>query len=123
MIAMEAGRVTPYALDQLSDRGMMFAEPGDIVYEGQIIGEHCKDNDISVNIVKAKRMSNMRAASKDTTVVLKAARKMSLEVALEYIEDDELVELTPNLIRMRKKSLKETDRRRNSRKAAAMEEA
>jgi GTP-binding protein len=96
----------------------MFSEPGDQVYEGQIVGEHCKDNDIPVNAVKAKRMSNMRTASKDTTVVLKPARKMSLESSLEYIENDELVELTPKNIRMRKKVLTDIGRRRQSRKLA-----
>jgi GTP-binding protein len=121
MVAMEQGSVTAWALDQLADRGVMFVEPTDKVYEGMIVGEHCKDNDIPVNVAKAKRLTNMRAASKDTTVVLKAARKMSLEVALEYIEEDELVELTPESIRMRKRSLKENDRRRASRKLASVE--
>jgi GTP-binding protein len=116
MIATDTGQVTGWALDQLADRGMMFVEPGDQVYEGQIVGEHCKDNDIPVNAVKAKRLTNMRTASKDTTVVLKPARIMSLEAALEYIENDELVELTPNSIRMRKKTLTDVQRRREGRK-------
>jgi GTP-binding protein len=119
MVAIETGRVTAWALDQLADRGMMFVEPGDMVYQGQIVGEHCKDNDISVNVVRLKRLTNMRAASKDATVVLKAPRRMSLETALEYIEDDELVELTPNFIRMRKRLLTENDRKRQARRSAA----
>ena len=121
MIAMETGPVTAYALDQLSDRGMMFVKPTDQVYAGQIIGEHCKDDDIVVNIVKMKKLTNMRAASKDFTVVLKAPREMTLEAALEYIENDELVELTPGSIRLRKRYLDENDRKRNSRRLAEAE--
>jgi GTP-binding protein len=115
MIATETGAVTPYALDQLADRGTMFVEPTEMVYQGQIIGEHCKDNDIPVNVVKQKRLTNVRASTKDTTVVLKPARKMSLEAALEYIGNDELVELTPRSIRLRKRLLTDADRRRGAR--------
>ena len=118
MVATDTGQITAYALDQLADRGVMFVEPGDQVYEGQIVGEHCKDNDIPVNAVKMKRLSNMRASGKDVTVVLRAARKMSLENALEYIEADELVELTPKGIRIRKRSLTEAARRRDTRRLA-----
>ncbi len=118
MVATDPGQVTAWALDQLADRGSMFVVPTDQVYQGQIVGEHCKDNDILVNVVKAKRLTNMRAASKDATVVLKAARKMSLEAALEYIESDELVEITPSSIRLRKKILDETQRKRAGRKLA-----
>jgi GTP-binding protein len=121
MVATDTGRVTAYALDQLADRGMMFVEPGDMVYAGQIIGEHCKDGDIPVNVVKLKKLSNMRAASKDTTVILKAPRKMSLEAALEYIANDELVELTPTSIRLRKRLLSEMERKRQARKTASTE--
>ena len=119
MIATEPGQVTAYALDQLADRGIMFVEPGDQVYEGQVVGENSKDNDIPLNVARAKKLTNMRAASKDSTVTLKAARKMSLEAALEYIEDDELVELTPKSIRLRKKCLTENDRKRSARKQPA----
>jgi GTP-binding protein len=119
MVAIETGAVTAYALDQLADRGMMFVEPTDRVYEGQIIGEHCKDDDICVNIVRQKKLTNMRASTKDFTVILKAPRRMSLEAALEYIENDELVELTPQSIRLRKRFLSESDRRRNSRRLAS----
>jgi len=121
MIALETGQVTAYALDQLSDRGMMLVEPGDRVYEGQVVGEHCKDDDICVNVVRQKKLTNMRASTKDFTVILKAARKMSLEIALEYIENDELVELTPQSIRIRKRYLRESERRRNSRRLLAAE--
>jgi GTP-binding protein len=119
MVAKETGRVTTYALAQLSDRGTMFVEPGDQVYEGQIVGEHCKDNDISVNIIRQKKLTNMRAAAKDTTVILKTAFRPELETALEYIEHDEIIEITPQSIRLRKKFLKEADRKRENRKTAS----
>jgi GTP-binding protein len=115
MIATETGQVTAYALEQLSDRGVMFIQPGQQVYEGQIVGEHCKDGDIPVNVVRAKKLTNMRAAGKDATVVLKAPRPITLESALEYIEDDELVEITPTAVRLRKRLLKENDRKRHHR--------
>ena len=116
MIATETGQVTAYAIDQLADRGIIFVEPGQRVYEGQIVGEHCKEADIPVNIVRQKRLTNVRSSTKEATVTLKVARRITLEWALEYIADDELVELTPRSIRLRKRWLKETDRRRNARK-------
>jgi GTP-binding protein len=119
MVATDTGAVRAYALDQLADRGTMFVEPTDRVYEGQIVGEHCKDDDIAVNVVRQKKLTNMRASTKDFTVVLKAPRRLSLEAALEYIENDELVELTPKSIRLRKRFLRESDRRRNARRLAA----
>jgi GTP-binding protein len=118
MVATETGRVTAYALDQLADRGIMFVEPGDDVYEGQIVGEHCKDNDIIVNVVRQKKLTNMRSSTKDATIQLKAAWQPELETALEYIEHDELVELTPQSIRLRKRFLKDIDRRRHMKKEA-----
>ena len=118
MVVIETGQVTAYAIGQLADRGTMFVEPGDQVYEGQIVGEHCKDNDISVNVIRQKNLTNMRAAAKDTTITLKTARRLELESALEYIEHDEVVELTPQSIRLRKRFLKEADRRKNIRKAS-----
>jgi len=121
MVATETGSVTAYALDQLADRGTMFVVPGDRVYEGQVVGEHCKDDDICVNVVRQKKLTNMRASTKDFTVVLKASRQMTLEAALEYIEDDELVEITPQSIRLRKRYLSESDRRRNARRLASAE--
>ncbi len=116
MIATETGIVTAYALDALFDRGTFFVEPGDQVYEGQIVGEHCKDNDIPVNAVKTKQLTNMRAAGKDDNARVKPPRRLSLEQALEYIQEDELVEITPKTIRMRKRLLKEADRKREARK-------
>lgn len=116
MIATETGPVTAYALDALFDRGSFFVKPGDAVYEGQIVGEHCKDNDIPVNPTRAKQLTNVRASSKDEAARVKPPRILSLEAALEYIQEDELVEITPAAIRLRKRLLKEADRRRDARK-------
>jgi GTP-binding protein len=116
MVATDTGQVTAYALDALYDRGIFFISPGDMVYEGQVVGEHCKDNDIPVNAVKAKQLTNVRASGKDDAAKVRPARKMSLEATLEYIQDDELVEICPNSIRIRKRLLKEGDRRRAARK-------
>ena len=88
------------------------------VYEGQIVGEHCKEKDITVNAVKAKQLTNMRAASKDDAAKVRPARAMALEQCLEYIQDDELVEMTPKSIRMRKRNLRDVDRRRAARQKA-----
>ncbi len=118
MVAAGTGQVTTYAVDQLADRGMLFVEPGDQVYEGQIVGEHCRNRDLEVNIVRQKKLTNTRAASKDATIVLKGAWRPGLEEALEYIEGDELVELTPESIRLRKRFLKEADRRRAMKKVS-----
>jgi GTP-binding protein len=120
MIATETGQVTAYALEQLADRGIMFVKPGDAVYEGQVVGEHCKDSDIPVNVVKGKKLTNIRSSTKEATVTLKAPRQLTLEGALEYIEPDELVELTPSAVRVRKRHLKEADRKRASRKPATV---
>lgn len=98
----------------------MFVTPGDAVYEGQIVGEHCKEGDIPVNVARNKKLTNVRSSTKDATVTLKAARRMSLEEALEYVEDDELVEITPQSIRLRKRLLTEGERRRDNRRVAAM---
>jgi len=117
MIATDTGQVTAYALDNLYDRGIFFIDPGEQVYEGQVVGEHCKDNDIPVNAARAKQLTNMRASGKDDASKVRPARKMSLEQTLEYIQEDELVEITPKSIRIRKRLLKEGDRRREARKA------
>ncbi len=117
-IATTTGQVTAYALDALYDRGIFFVEPGDQVYEGQVVGEHCKDKDIPVNVARSKQLTNVRASGKDDSAKVRPARKMSLELALEYIQDDELVEICPNSIRIRKRLLKEADRRRQGRKGA-----
>ena len=116
MIATTTGHVTAYALDGLYDRGVFFVEPSEQVYEGQVVGEHCKEKDIPVNVVKGKPLSNVRASGKDDAANVKPARKMSLEATMEYIQADELVEICPNSIRIRKRLLKETDRKRCERK-------
>jgi len=116
IVAVATGQVTAYALDALYDRGVFFVEPGEQVYEGQVVGEHCKDNDISVNVVKSKQLTNVRSSGKDDAAKVRAARKMSLEATMEYIQGDELVEICPNSIRIRKRLLKETDRRIQDRK-------
>jgi GTP-binding protein len=119
LIANESGQVTGYALDGLADRGAFFVGPGEAVYAGQIVGEHCRDNDLEVNICREKKLTNIRAAGADKTVVLRPPRKLTLELALEFIEDDELVEVAPDAIRLRKRLLSETDRRRAARAHAA----
>ena len=105
LVSMENGKATAYSLGNLEDRGVMFIEPGTEVYEGMIVGENNHDNDLAVNVVKGKNLTNTRSSSKDHTVVLKRPRTMSLEICLDYINDDELVEVTPVSYRMRKKIL------------------
>ena len=112
LVATESGTATPYAIEHVEERGTMFIEPGTEVYEGMIIGENRYDIDLAVNCVIKKQLTNMRSANKDTTVVLKAPRRMSLEACLDYINSDELVEITPNAYRMRKKILNTVDRKK-----------
>jgi len=115
LVSMENGKATAYALGQLEDRGTMFIEPGDEVYEGMIVGEHNHDNDIAINVVKGKNLTNTRASGSDHTVVLKRPRVMSLETCLDYINNDELVEVTPHSFRLRKKILNADDRKKAAR--------
>lgn len=117
MIANAAGATPAYALGPLEERGRLFAAEGDNVYEGQLIGIHSKDNDLTVNAIKTKPLTNMRASGKDDAIKLTPAIKYTLEQALDFIEDDELVEVTPKEIRLRKKFLTESDRKRASRAA------
>ena len=105
LVSMENGKTTAYGLGALEDRGIMFIEPGTEVYEGMIVGENNRDNDLAVNVTKAKNLTNTRSASKDHTVVLKRPRQLTLEIALDYINTDELVEVTPKSFRLRKKIL------------------
>ena len=105
LVSVEAGKATAYALGQLEDRGVMFIEPGAEVYEGMIVGEHNHDDDLAVNVVKGKKLTNTRASGSDHTVVLNRPRVMSLETCLDYINSDELVEVTPLNYRLRKKIL------------------
>ena len=112
LISIETGQTTAYALGGVESRGVMFVDPGVDVYEGMIVGEHAKDNDLVVNVTKGKQQTNTRSSTKDTTVVLKRPRHFNLEACLDYINEDELVEVTPNNIRLRKKYLSELDRKR-----------
>ena len=117
MIANAAGTTPAYSLGPLQDRGKLFAAEGDSVYEGQLVGIHSKDNDLTVNAIKPKPLTNMRASGKDDAIQLSPAIKFSLEQALDFIDDDELVEITPKEIRLRKKHLTENDRKKASRSA------
>ena len=119
--ATEAGTATPYAIEHVEERGTMFIEPGTMVYEGMIIGENRYDIDLAVNCVLKKALTNMRSANKDTTVVLKSPRRMSLEACLDYINSDELVEITPSTYRMRKKILNTVDRKKYDAHQKALE--
>ncbi|MFC4305609.1 translational GTPase TypA [Cohnella boryungensis] len=112
LIASETGKTTMYGMLSVEDRGILFLEPGLDVYEGMIVGEHTRDNDIIVNICKEKALNNIRTANKEETVKLKSPRLMSLEEALEYLNDDELCEITPKSIRLRKKVLNKSERDR-----------
>ena len=112
LVAIEAGKSTAYALGALEDRGEMFIGPAVDVYEGMIVGEHSHENDLAVNVVKGKQLTNTRSANKDHTVVLKRPREMSLEVCLDYINEDELVEVTPLSYRLRKKILDTNERKK-----------
>ncbi len=118
MISNEQGKVLGFALFNLQERGAMISTPGDEVYEGQIVGIHSRENDLVVNALKGKKLTNMRASGSDENIVLTPPRRFSLEQALEFINDDELVELTPTNIRIRKKFLKEHERKRTQRAEA-----
>jgi len=112
LVSADAGETTFYALDQLRQRGQFFVRPGDRVYGGMIVGEHCEDSDLLVRVTRTRKLTNVRAASADRLVVLPEARELPLEYALEYLEDDEWVEVTPRSIRLRKKLLDEKQRKR-----------
>jgi GTP-binding protein len=120
LVSLVGGKAVAYALDTLQDRSDLHIGHNDVVYEGMIVGENSRSDDMNVNPTKEKKLSNMRAAGHDRNVLLRPARRMSLEEALEFIEDDELVEVTPTQIRLRKILLNEHDRKRASRKAAAV---
>jgi GTP-binding protein len=117
MVSTETGRSTAYALENLQERGTLFIGASEPVYEGQIVGEHCRDNDLPVNVCREKKLTNVRASTSEKSILLKPPRQLTLELALEYIEEDELVEVTPSAIRLRKMLLKEADRRRHARHA------
>jgi GTP-binding protein len=117
MVSLVQGQIVAFALDSLQQRGTMFVKPGDDVYQGMIVAENARGDDMTVNPCKEKKLTNMRASGSDKNVLLKPPRELTLELALEYIEDDELVEVTPSKIRLRKKVLTEDGRRRSERSA------
>ena len=112
LVSIDEGKTTAYSLGGLEDRGVMFVEPGVDVYEGMIVGEHTRENDLAVNATKGKNLTNIRAAGSDHTVVLKRPRPISLEYALDYINSDELVDVTPHFIRLRKRILNTQERKK-----------
>ncbi len=112
LVSIDEGKTTAYSLGGLEDRGIMFVEPGVDVYEGMIVGEHTRENDLAVNVTKGKNLTNIRAAGSDHTVVLKRPRPISLEYALDYINSDELVEVTPHFIRLRKRIINTQERKK-----------
>ena len=114
LVSLETGEAIAYSMNKLLDRGRFFVEPGEEIYGGQVVGEHTRERDLNINICKTKKLTNVRASGSDEKVVLPPAVKFSLEEALEYIQEDELVEITPNHMRMRKIQLDPLDRKRNS---------
>ncbi len=120
LISLEQGKSSGYALFNLEDRGQLMIESGEVVYGGMIIGEHTRDNDLEVNPLKSKQLTNFRASGKDDAIVLSPPVKLTLERAISYIQDDELVEITPNVIRLRKKYLDMHERKRQSRKSSVV---
>lgn len=116
LVSMEAGKASTYGIMQVEDRGTIFVEPGTEIYEGMIVGEHTRENDITVNVTKVKAATNIRSANKDQTSVIKKPRIMTLEESLEYLNDDEYCEVTPESIRLRKKILDKNERERMAKK-------
>jgi GTP-binding protein len=106
LISMEQGQATAYAIDRLQDRGRFFIDPGEQIYVGQVVGEHSRDNDLEVNLIKGKKLTNMRASGSDDGAKIAPKIKFSLEESMEYIAEDEYLEVTPLSLRMRKIKLK-----------------
>ena len=119
LVSTVGGKAVGYALFGLQQRSELFISPGDEIYEGMIVGENSRENDLTVNPSKEKKLTNVRAAGSDENILLRPPRELSLEAALEYIEDDELVEITPSKIRLRKRTLREAERRRQARSLAS----
>ena len=111
-MSLETGLSVAYAMDKLQDRGRFFIDPGEEIYAGQVVGEHTRASDLAINICKTKKLTNMRASGSDEKVMLPPPVKFSLEEALEYIQEDELVEVTPHFMRLRKIILDENERKR-----------
>ena len=123
LISNGTGEATAYSLFYLQDRGAMIIEPQTRVYEGMIVGQHTRDNDLIVNIIQGKKLSNVRAAGKDENMILTPPMRLTLERALSYIQDDELVEITPKSIRLRKRWLDPNERKKRERAREAEQEA
>ncbi|MEH7251348.1 translational GTPase TypA [Neobacillus niacini] len=121
LVSMESGKASTYGIMNVEDRGTIFVEPGTEIYEGMIVGEHTRENDITVNITKVKQATNVRSANKDQTSVIKKPRIMTLEESLEYLNEDEYCEVTPESIRMRKKILDKNERERMAKKKKTAE--
>ncbi|MEQ9122850.1 MAG: translational GTPase TypA, partial [Alphaproteobacteria bacterium] len=119
LVSMETGKAVPYALYNLEERGFLFVSPGEPVYQGMVIGENAKPGDLEVNPLKSKQLTNFRASGKDDAIVLTTPIDMTLEKSLAYIADDELVEVTPKAVRLRKRFLDPHERKRAARRAAA----
>ncbi|MGE7114872.1 translational GTPase TypA [Lysinibacillus sp. NPDC047702] len=122
LVSMETGKSTTYGMMQVEDRGTLFVEPGTEIYEGMIVGENTRDNDITVNITKMKQKTNVRSATKDATNVIKKPRLLTLEEALEFLNDDEYLEITPETIRLRKQILDKNERERIAKKLKNVEQ-
>ena len=123
MVSMVQGEAVAFALFNLQERGVLFSSPGDPLYEGMIVGENARTGDLDVNPTKGKKLTNMRASGSDDAVLLEPPRQITLELALEYIEDDELIEVTPKAVRLRKRALgmQEREKLRRAEKRAAAE--
>ncbi len=119
LVSMTEGVATAYSLFNLQERGKMFVRPVEAVYNGMIVGEHARENDLEVNVIKGKKLSNVRASGADDAIVLEPPREITLEYALEFIRDDELVEVTPDAIRLRKRMLTSHERKRDRRAVKA----
>lgn len=118
LVALENGKASAYGITNLEDRGVIFVEPGTEVYAGMIVGEHNRDNDLTVNITREKHLTNVRSATKDNTVTIRKSRKMSLEESIQYLNDDEYCEVTPESVRLRKKILNKNEREKAAKKKA-----
>jgi GTP-binding protein len=119
LVADREGPVVAFALGNLQERAQMFVTPGDVVYEGMLAGENSRPGDLDVNVTKEKKLTNMRTTASDENIILEPARQITLEYALEYIEEDELIEVTPQTIRLRKRLLQANDRKKATRAARA----
>lgn len=119
LVSMCNGKTTPYAAFNLQGRGVLFVKPGDDIYEGMIVGENSRENDLTINVTREKQLTNVRASGTDENVQLTPPRVFTLEEAIDFIEDDELIEVTPNFIRLRKRFLKENERKRASSKSSS----